>query len=303
MKISIIGAGAVGGFFGAKLALAGLDVSFLARGKNLEFLKKYGLKFETEGKIYTIKDAIFTDNPKELGEPDYILFTVKSYDTKQTAEQIRSILGENTQVITPQNGINNDLILSEILGKEKVIPGMAKIGVSMPKPGWVKHMSLGILIIGEYDGLYTDRIKIFESIVKKAGIEFVASKNIQSDRWKKYIWNCTFNIICAITGFSVDKILQDEYLQQLCIDTMREILQIAKKENINLDEEEVMGSSLDLAKKLGHFKPSTLEDIEKGKPIELDAFTGTVISLAKKHNLPIPVNKVLYALLQAKQIH
>lgn len=300
MKISIIGTGAVGGFFGAKLALAEFDISFFARGKNLEEMRKNGLKFETRGKIYNIKDAIFTDNPKELGKPDYILFTVKSYDTKKTAKQIKEIVGENTNVITPQNGINNDIILSEILGKDRIIPGMAKIGVNMPRPGWVKHTSLGILIIGEYDGSYSDRIKDFESIAKKAGIEFIASKNIQSDRWKKYIWNCTFNIICAITQLAVDQVLQDEFLYKLCIDTMNEILQVAEKENINLDEEEAIKITIDLAKKLGHFKPSTLEDLERGKPIELEAFTGTVISFGEKHHVPTPINNTLYALLRSK---
>lgn len=129
MRIGIIGTGAVGGYFGAKLKLAGNDVVFLSRGENLKAMKKSGLQLKTAGKIYKIKDSVFTDNPAELGELDYILFTVKSYDTKSTARQIKNIIKSNTVIITPQNGINNDLILGEILGKEKIIPGMAKVGV------------------------------------------------------------------------------------------------------------------------------------------------------------------------------
>jgi len=300
VRIGIIGTGAVGGYFGAKFKLAGNDVVFLSRGENLKAMKKSGLQLKTAGKIYKIKDAIFTDNPADIGELDYILFTVKSYDTRSTARQIKNIIKSNTVIITPQNGINNDLILGEILGKEKIIPGMAKVGVSVPKPGRIEHTSLGIIIIGEYDGSISERLKKFQRIAQNAGIECVISEQILKDRWKKYIWNCTFNIIAAITGLRLDQILSNKHLKQLCIDTIKEITRIAVKEKVRITEVEALKASLELADNLGKFKPSTLEDIEKGKPIELDAFTGTVISLGNKHKMDTPINKVFYALLHGK---
>lgn len=300
MKIGIVGTGAVGGFFGTKLKLAGFDVVFLSRGKNLEVMKKEGLTLDTLGKIYTIKNAVFTEKIEDLNNCDYILFTVKSYDTKTTAEQIKKIVVNNTFIITPQNGINNDIIIGEILGKEKVIPAMAQVGVSTPRPGYIKHVSLGKLTFGEYDGKYSERIKEFESILKKAGIETVVADNIQLARWKKYIWNCTFNIIAAITGLSLDKILIDPYLKELCKNTILEIKTVAEKEGIVFDEEDVVEARIKMAEVMGNFKPSTLEDLEKGKRIELDAFTGTVIELAKKHNLEVPINSTLYAILHEK---
>lgn len=300
MRIGIIGAGAVGGFFGAKLKLAGFDVVFLSRGKNLEVMKKEGLTLDTLGKIYNIKNAVFTDKLEDLNNCDYILFTVKSYDTKTTAEQIKKIVGNNIVIITPQNGINNDIVIGEIIGKEKVIPSMAQVGVSTPRPGYIKHVSLGKLTFGEYDGKYSERIKEFESILKKAGIETVVTDNIQLARWKKYIWNCTFNIIAAITGLSLDKILVDPYLKDLCKNTILEIKTVAEKEGIIFDEEDVIEARIKLAEVMGNFKPSTLEDLEKGKRIELDAFTGNVIELAKKHKVSVPINTNLYALLHGK---
>lgn len=300
MKIGIIGAGAVGGFFGAKLKLAGYDVVFLSRGNNLDVMKKEGLTLETMGKIFNIKNAVFTDKLEELNNCDYVLFTVKSYDTKTTAEQIKNIVTEKTTIVTPQNGINNDIIIGDILGKEKVIPAMAQIGVSTPKLGFIKHVSLGKLILGEYDGKYSNRIKEFESILKKAEIETVITDNIQLARWKKYIWNCTFNIIAAITGLSLDQILFDPYLKELCKNTILEIKTVAESEGIVLDEEDVVVSRIKMAEAMGTFKPSTLEDLEKGKKIELDTFTGTVIELAKKHKVSVPINNTLYAILQSK---
>lgn len=300
MRIGIVGTGAVGGFFGAKLKLAGFDVSFLARGKSLEMMKKDGLTLDTLGKVYTIKDAVFTDKPEELGNLDYILFTVKSYDTKQTAEQIKSIIDKNSTVITPQNGINNDEIIADIIGKEKVIPAIAKVGVSTPRPGFIKHVSLGVIQFGEYNGKLTRRVKELDSIFKKARIQSVITDNIQRERWKKYIWNCTFNIITAITGLSLDKVLSDPYLKELCRNTILEIKAVAEKEGIVFDEKDVVEARIKMAEMMGSFKPSTLEDVEKGKRIELDAFTGTVIKLAKKHNLETPINLTLYVLLHGK---
>ncbi|KKP87313.1 MAG: 2-dehydropantoate 2-reductase [Candidatus Roizmanbacteria bacterium GW2011_GWA2_35_8] len=301
MRIGIIGTGAVGGFFGAKLKLAGFDVVFLARGKNLEIMKTEGLTLKTSGGIHKIKDVIFTDKVEELGLLDYILFTVKSYDTKTTAEQIKSIVTDKTTVITPQNGINNDLIIGEIIGKDKVLPAMAQVGVSTPRPGFIKHVSLGKLTFGEYNGDYSKRVSDFELILRKTGIEVIIANNIQLARWKKYIWNCTFNIIAGITGLSLDKILADSYLKDLCKKTILEIKFIAEKEGIILDEKDVVETRIKMAEAMGSFKPSTLEDLEKGKRIELDAFTGTIIELAKKHNMQVPINTILYALLHGKQ--
>jgi len=300
MKIGIVGTGAVGGFFGAKLKLAGYDVVFLSRGKSFELMKKEGLILDTLGKIYSIKDAVFTDKLEDLNNCSYILFTVKSYDTKATAQQIKKIVANNTVIITPQNGINNDVIIGEIIGKEKVIPAMAQVGVSTPRPGYIKHVSLGKLTFGEYDGKNSDRVKEFESILKKAGIEVVVTDNIQLARWKKYIWNCTFNIIAAITGLSLDKILVDPYLKDLCKNTILEIKTVAESEGIIFDETDVVGARIKMAEAMGSFKPSTLEDLEKGKRIELDAFTGTVIELAKKNKIEVPINSTLYAILQSK---
>lgn len=300
MKIAIIGTGAVGGYFGAKLALAGYDVAFLSRGKNLSVMKKHGLILESDGKKYTIKDSIITDNSQYLGVRDLVIFTVKSYDTYTTAKQIAATIGNKTIIITPQNGIDNDIILGEQFGNEKIIPGMAQIGVNTPEYGYIKHTSLGILTIGEYDGSYSKRLKQIESIMKKANVDIIISTHIQVDRWKKFIWNCTFNIISAITNLRVDQILSNKQLYSLCIDTMKEIQSIAIKEGIDFGRENIINTNIKLAQKVGKATPSTLEDLIKGKPIELDSFTGTVLKLGRKYQIQTNINKVLYALLDGK---
>lgn len=300
MRIGIIGTGAVGGYFGGKLKLAGFDVVFLSKGKTLKVLQKEGLKIETRGKVLTIKNALFTNNAKKLGKLDYILFTVKSYDTKKAAQQIKAIVTKNTSIITPQNGINNDEILGKILGKEKIIPAMAQIGVNMSEPGYIKHTSMGILTMGEYNGKYSQRLKKIETALRKAEISCIVSNQIQVNRWKKFAWNSTFNIVAAITGLRLDQILNDKKLYKLCEDTIKEIEEIAIKEGINFGKENFVQARFNFAKLMGKYKPSTLEDLEKGKPTEFEAFTGAVLALGKKHKLPVETNKKLYKLLRQK---
>lgn len=297
MKIGIVGTGAIGGYFGGKLASSGFEVVFLSRGRTLEILKTHGLTLETKEKTSIIREAIFTDNPSELKTCKYILFSVKSYDTQSTINKIKNYIGDNAIVITQQNGINNDLILSKVLGKKRVIPALTKGGYSSPNLGHFKNLGFAILEFGEYDGKISPRLTEFANICNKAGIETIVSKQIQTERWKKYILNCTFNIISAITRLRTDQMLNNSKIYYLSIQTMKEIISVASKEGIILNESNTIKEAIATVKKLGSFKTSTLQDIENGKPIELEAFTGYVLKLAHKHKVKVPINKIFYSLL------
>ncbi len=299
-KIGVVGTGAVGGFFGSKLSLSGLNVIFLSRAKNLDKMQKDGLILDSMGEVSVVKNAVFTDDASKLSDCDLILFTVKSYDTLEAISQVKNYIKHDAVILTPQNSIINDELLSKEFGKKRVIPGFAKVGVSMPDLAYVKHTSLGIINFGEYDGKITNRIKALKNTFEEANVEVVIHENIQVSRWKKFIWNSTFNIIAAVTEKPLDEILNHEPSYDLCVKTIKEIEQVAIAEGIDFGDENVVEARMELSKKLGHFKPSTLDDVEKGKPIELDAFTGTVINLARKHNLEVPINEVLYSLLSCK---
>ena len=280
MKISIIGTGGVGGYFGSKFYLVGSNVVFICRGKNLEVYKQKGLSLESNNNRYLIKDAVFTDNYEKITDSDYIIITVKSYDTDTVAQQIKSYVSPNTLIITVQNGINNDLKLASVLGSKNIIPGMAKIAVSTPEPGVIKHTSMGVIVIGEYNGEISQRLKTFSSYCEKAGIGCTISQNILKERWDKFIWNCTYNIISAIYRLNLREILADEKLKELSIDTMKELYHLAKKEGYDFNIDESIKSKLEYTYNLGPFKTSTLQDVEKGKPLELEAFTGYILKLA-----------------------
>ncbi len=192
------------------------------------------------------------------------------------------------------------MILQGIFGKDKIIPGMAKIGTAMPEPGLVKHTRLGILTLGEYSGEESPRLLQIQQILTEAGIECLLPSEIQKKRWTKYTWNCTFNIVAAITELNLAQILANPDLVKVCEEVIKEIFAVAQAKGVDLNLDEVLEASFVLAKKLGEFKPSTLEDVEKGKPIELDAFTGQVIKYGQECELETPRNEVLYGLLAGK---
>lgn len=151
--------------------------------------------------------------------------------------------------------------------------------------------------IGEYDGKISPRLKEFATIFQGTNVEVTISDQIQIERWKKYSWNCAFNIISAITRMRVDQMLDNPKISDLCIRTLKEIVTVAAREGIIFDVEDRIKEAFALARSIGAFKTSTLQDLESGKRIELEAFTGYILKLAKKHKLKVPINETLYSLL------
>ena len=169
MKIAVMGAGAIGGYFGGRLAKAGFDVSFIARGAHLDVIRKNGLKVLSPLGDFTIHPATVTDDPAEVGPVDVILFMVKNYDTLRAAEQIRPLVGPDTAIIPFQNGVEARAMLSNVLGARHVLGGVAFIPASIQKPGVIKHNAeLAKLVFGEFDKQITPRALSFLDALEKA---------------------------------------------------------------------------------------------------------------------------------------
>ncbi|MBN2421661.1 2-dehydropantoate 2-reductase [Candidatus Woesearchaeota archaeon] len=295
-KIAIMGAGAVGSYYGALLIRAGFDVILIARGKHLEAMKKNGLSIKSFKGDFRV-DVNATDNPEEISPVDFILFTVKSYDTETAISQIKPIIHENTLVMSLQNGIDNDEKIEKVVGKGKLIPALTKIGVSIPEPGIINHSAKGIIIFNESNGEKTKRIKQIEDIFKKANIEYNIPKDILLEKWKKFLWNSSFNVITAITKKTLTELLNSEMSNELINRSMKEVIAIAQKKNILLGHE-IIQTQIDFSRQLGNFKTSMLQDIEKGKRIESWALSGIISKLGKELGIDTPVNETLYYLLK-----
>ena len=288
-----MGAGAVGGAFGSKLVKEKNNtVFFIARRPHLETIKRNGLSVQTRKEKFTLK-VNFSDNPGDFNsKPDLILLTLKSFDTEIAIEQLKSVVFKKTQILSLQNGIENYPKLVNAFGEKRVVRGFCGINAEVLKPG-VIQCGPGEIFIGENKGKMSVRIQWLQSLFEESNIRCTISEDIHQDVWRKFAWNCIFNIVTATTQLTLSKIFVDPEKIQLCKNLFKEIRQVAKSQDVLLgaDKEKLI---FDIAKDAGDIKPSTLQDRLKGKRMEYDAFTGALIRLADKHKIHIPLNRSLY---------
>ena len=299
-RILIMGAGGVGAYFGAMLSRGGYDVTFIARGEHLNAMQKQGLVVKSPQGEIRLQKVISTDNPADTDVPDLVLFTVKSYDTEKSAKLILPAIGNKTLVLCIQNGISNYNLLCRILGESRVVPGFTKISSLIESPGVIICKSSGVIYFGEPNGKISQRITRIKKIFDNAMIENVISNDINKDMWKKFIWNCTFNIITTITESKIDRLFTTPETYSLIKDLIQELVTVAYAEGVKLEDEDV-NEILSLGEKSRHTITSTLYDLQHGKRLEIDAFTGEIIRIAQRHNIPVPINKTLYALVKVKE--
>jgi 2-dehydropantoate 2-reductase len=296
MKILVIGAGAVGGYFGGILAKGGEDVTFVARGKHLDSLKTAGLRIRSyKGDLSLMVNAI--DNPEEIGKVDLILVCVKSYDTEEATLQCMKNIGEGTIVLSLQNGVDNEESIGKIVGINKVLGGVALIGSELNNSWEIWHHTAGKIIIGELDGRISDRVRKVAYIFKKADIPCSISNDIQKELWKKLVWNAAFNSVSAVTRSNLQEIMECEETRELVRLIMTEVLNIARGIGHDLDEG-IIEEYLVLPERSREVRTSTLQDLLKHKHLEIDAINGVVVKIGKKLGIPTPYNNSLYALLK-----
>lgn len=200
MKIAVMGAGALGGYFGGRLAAAGADVSFIARGAHLEALRSNGLKIESPLGDLHLPKVNATSDPADVGPVDMVLFLVKLYDTEEAARAIAPLLGPETSIVTFQNGVNSSERIGRIAGEGRIIPGIAVIPADVRAPGIVRHSGpFARLVFGEPDGSESTRCKALLDLLKSAGIDAEAVANIQVRVWEKFIKLSTLSAITTLT--------------------------------------------------------------------------------------------------------
>lgn len=304
MKIAVIGTGAVGGYYGAKLVQAGHDVTFITTEKSSEIIKEKGLYVKSVNGDIDIKNPKVSSAIEAIKDTDIILLCTKSYHTEEIAKNIKEKVNENAIVISLQNGVENEQILASFLGKERVIGSSIFIFSESPKAGYLVHSGSGTIILGELNGETTDRIQNLEKMFNEADIPAKISTNIIRDLWKKLFVNAAYNGFTAIIGDSLKDIQKIPEAKQAYYNILKECQMVANAEGMEIEDSEV-------DKIIERFnqdnfmnvKSSTLQDIEKGKPVEIDAIQGAVIRIAKKHGLKAPLNNLIYSLIKLKTIN
>ena len=299
MKIAVMGAGAIGGYFGGRLAKAGFDVSFIARGAHLDVIRKNGLKVLSPLGDFTIHPATVTDDPAEVGPVDVILFMVKNYDTLQAAEQIRPLVGSDTAIIPFQNGVEARAMLSNVLGARHVLGGVAFIPASIQKPGVIKHNAeLAKLVFGEFDKQITPRALSFLDALEKAGVTGEIPADISMVLWSKLMFLTSMSAINCITRQPVGLVQSDGETIALYMDAMREVAAVAAAHGVSLGEEAI-ANNMALAKSFPpNNKTSMFQDLEAGRRLEIDYLSGAVVRLGREKGIETPIHRTAWVAIK-----
>jgi 2-dehydropantoate 2-reductase len=297
MKILVMGAGAVGAYFGARLRASGEDVVLCARGEHLRAIREHGLDISSIRGDLRI-EITATDTPREFAPYDLILFCVKAYDTDAAAQAISGCLKPGGAILTLQNGVENEAKLAAIFGRDAVMGGNARVGVEMVAPGKIVHLSTGHIDFGELDGRETDRVKKIADIFRRAGILGEISADIMTARWDKLIWNGALNTVTTLTRRRVGEVLDDPDGLKLLRTLMGEIVNVARAEGAKLSDDRIEAYIAHSQKNLRALKTSTQQDLERGKPLEYEALSGAVVRAAHRHNISVPAVETIYALLR-----
>ena len=296
IRVAVVGAGAVGGYFGARLAAAGHEVGFVARGRHLEEARREGLKIKSiQGDLHI--RSRFTSEPREIGAVDLILFCVKSYGTEEAAGELAPLIGNETAILSLQNGIDNPDKIASLWGAEHTLAGVVYIAAEILAPGTIGHSAGGRIVLGELDGRASGQAKAVREIFAAAGVPCDVSAEIRKVMWGKLVWNAPFCAIACLARATAQEIVDSDSLRKLAVDCMGEVIDAAKRRGIDLAPS-VIEDAVNLSRGLGPFKPSMLQDLEAGKPLECEAFNGIVVRLLRQAGKAAPINETFYAALK-----
>jgi 2-dehydropantoate 2-reductase len=312
MKFAIVGAGAIGAFVGAMLARSGEDVTLIARGAHLRAMQQRGVRVRGEIGEFEAHPAA-TDDPGSVGEVDVVLLTLKAHSLPAMAPRLAPLIGPQTSVVSAQNGIpwwyffhhggplegtqleavDPGGVITQHIDSTRVIGCIVYPSTSITEPGVVEHTEGNRFAIGEPDGSKSDRCRELADTFIKAGLRCPIRTNIRHDMWVKLMGNVAYNPISALTRATLIEIVQCPETRELASAIMREAESVAQKLGTEMGvsvEQRLAG-----AEKVGQHKTSMLQDIEAGKPTELEAIVGAVVELGAKLNVDLPNTKSVYA--------
>lgn len=317
VKIAIIGAGAIGGYVGAKLALAGEDVTFIVRGANLEVIRKKGMKLIMhDGAEQVAASVKATDDYAEAGPQDLVILAMKAHQVEAVAKDLPSLLGPETAVVTMQNGIpywyfhkhggplegsrvqsvDPGGMLLEMIPPRRVIGCVVYPASELVAPGVVRHIEGDRFPLGELDGSISERVTRISACFGKAGFKAPVLDNIRSEIWLKLWGNLTFNPISALAHATLVDICQYPLSRKLAASMMGEAQEVAHK--LGIQFRVTLDKRIAGAEKVGKHKTSMLQDIEAGRAPEIDALVGSVVELGRLTQTPTPHIDTVYALVK-----
>ncbi|MDP6874387.1 MAG: 2-dehydropantoate 2-reductase [Alphaproteobacteria bacterium] len=298
MKIAVMGTGAMGGYVGARLAEAGADVTFIARGPHLAAMRQDGLKVTSpEGDIH-INPASATDDPAEVGPMDLILLGVKLFDVEKAVSDLRPMLGPDTGVISLQNGIDTPGVVSRIAGPQHSIPGIAMINGEIAAPGLIQHNAMNDLIVGEPDGRASPRMAALEALGEKSALNLVISPDIEAQLWRKVLALTPTAGLSCLTRLPLGQVRETPASWDLLQQAMGEVVAVAQAEGVGLGDIDIQNASASVREFMPPtWRGSLVTDLEAGRRLEVEWLHGAICRLGEKHGIDTPFHRVVLGAL------
>jgi len=321
MKICVYGAGAVGGLIAGRLARSGQEVSIVARGTHLEAIRARGLRVRDAPSGEVEAQALRAEaDPALLGPQDYVIVAVKAQNLSEVGEGIAPLVGAGTSIITAMNGVpwwffdrlafgggklrletlDPDGRLARAMPTERIVGCVIHLAASLPEPGLVSHNMGRKLILGEPGGRNGLRTKNIADALTAAGFQVTVSDFIEKEFWIKLLGNVSFNPVSALTVSTADSLIENREVKAYMVAIMREVLGIGRAVGVDADIEPE--ARVDMARVLGRFKTSMLQDLEAGKPLEVDGLLAGTLEIAAKAGVQAPCTQALFGLIRARAL-
>lgn len=301
MRIAVVGAGGVGGYFGGRLACAGHEVAFVARGAHLDAMRRRGLVVDSVAGDFVVTPVRATDDPTSIGPVEVVVLCVKTWQLAAAVEALPPLVGAGTAVVTVQNGVEAPFEVADAVGREAVLPGVAKIFAGVDGPGRVRHVGgPASLAFTEWDNQVSARVDRFRTALHEAGVKVDVPGDIWTELWAKFLFVVPLGGLGGVTGEPVGVLRSRPGTRRLLAAAMAEIAQLARARGVGLPEG-IVETTLGFVDAQPAEATSSLQrDVQAGRRGELDAWTGAVVRLAAQSGTAAPVHGVLHELLSLR---
>ena len=299
VKVAILGAGAVGGYYGALFVRSGQEVTFIARGAHLAAILDHGLRVESVHGDFELYPVQASDDPAQVGPVDLVLVTVKSYSLEDAARAGRPLVGPETAALPLLNGLDAADRLAAVWGSRHLLAGLTHISASMPAPGVIRQVSaVRRITFGERDGALTPRAERIRAVLAASGAEVVLTPAIEVALWEKFLFIASISGVCCLARQPMGAVLASPETRQLYIKALREVEAVARARGVALPPDVVERTLKTTEGFDPQTRPSLLAALESGQRLELDAMSGTVVRYGREAGVPAPVHAVIYAALK-----
>jgi 2-dehydropantoate 2-reductase len=298
MRVAVMGTGAIGGYLGARLAAAGTEVAFIARGAHLAAIRAAGLRVSSPLGDLHITPAAATADPADVGPVDVVLLGIKLYDVEAAARAIAPMVGDHTAIVCLQNGVDATAIVARLYGAARVVGGTVMINAEIVSPGVIKHNAMTHVTVGELDGRTSARLERFVAVANAAGIEMKLSPDIRLEIWRKFLLVAPMAAISAMTRLPLGRNREHEEIWRLAEQGMREVVAVASSVGVGLTGADVERTLAFVRGMVPTWKASLAVDLEQGRRLEIEWLSGAVCRLGEAAKIETPFHRVALGVLK-----